>query len=264
MTSGRRCAIRSTTAGDDTSMRWNEKRRSGCERASARLASDPARQVVDDVDVPALGEQAVDERRADEARAAGDHAFITGRLVTAPTLLALGRAPGRPRSACPTATVTSAPTSVYVGEHHVGLHDGVAADDRVVDGAVVRARARPSCSTADSSTAPCSTIAPRAEHRAAHARARLHARARPEQRRRQHRRARLDRRVALRPDALRELARARASAAGRRCPRSTSVCACEVLLGRADVEPVRVGAEAEQPARLLRAGAGTSRARPTR
>ena len=38
----------------------------------------------------------------------------------------------------------------------------------------------------------------------------------------------------------------------------------EVLLGRADVEPVRVGAEAEQPAGLLRAGAGRSRAPPTR
>ena len=33
-------------------------------------------------------------------------------------------------------------------------------------------------------------------------------------------------------------------------PASTSACACEVLLGRADVEPVAVGREAEEPARL--------------
>ena len=33
--------MRSITAGDDTSMRWNEKRRSGCDRAFARFPSDP-------------------------------------------------------------------------------------------------------------------------------------------------------------------------------------------------------------------------------
>jgi len=33
--------MRSITPGDDTSMRWNENRRSGCERALARFPSEP-------------------------------------------------------------------------------------------------------------------------------------------------------------------------------------------------------------------------------
>ena len=70
--------------------------------------------------------------------------------------------------------------------------------------------------------------------------------------------------VALHPDARRALRARRAPAAPPSAPASTSACACEVLLGRADVEPVAVGSHRVQAARLARASAGTSRARSRR
>ena len=67
-------------------------------RASARFAERAGREVVDDVDAPALGEEPVDERRADEPGAAGDQRLHRPSR----SLLALGGDAARPRSACPT------------------------------------------------------------------------------------------------------------------------------------------------------------------
>ncbi len=51
---------------------WNGTRGHRSARASARLASEPAREVVDHVDRVALGQQPVDQGRTDEPGAAGD------------------------------------------------------------------------------------------------------------------------------------------------------------------------------------------------
>ena len=99
MTSGLRCATRSVIAGDRTSRRWNENLRLPSDRGVGEVRERAGRQVVDDVDVPALGEQPVGERGADEPGSAGHerlHVALLRRRAAQPR----GRPP-RPSRAAP-------------------------------------------------------------------------------------------------------------------------------------------------------------------
>ena len=58
-TSGLRCAMRSVIAGERTSRRWNENLPAAERPGVGEVAERAGRQVVDDVDLPALGEQPV-------------------------------------------------------------------------------------------------------------------------------------------------------------------------------------------------------------
>ena len=226
MTSGLRCATRSVSCGERMSSRWNENLRLRCARASARLASDAGRQVVDDVDVAALGEQPVDERRADEPGAAGDHhAHRVSR-------------PGRRerRVGARMRARTRAPGT----ERRVGADDRVVGRDRArpriarrrrrsrspprrpSDGAVVHHRPH--------ARAPAPTVRPRRPPSRRPARRRRR-RAVAEQHRRSSARVGVDRR---RRPAPRPRARARARpapAAPPSAPASTSACAWRYFSG---------------------------------
>ena len=75
--------MRSITAGDETSMRWNETRRSGCAACGCEVRERAGGEIVDRVDAPTFGEQPIDERGADEAPRPVTIAFITGATLLA-------------------------------------------------------------------------------------------------------------------------------------------------------------------------------------
>ena len=220
MTSGLRCAISSID-------RRRRRRRAGgtrtggraATRASARLPSDAGREVVDDVDAPVLGEQPVDERRADEPGAAGHERLHRGTL---PYVARSARHAAAARSGCRPAPSTPAPTIVSAASDTSG--------SSTASGPTTESRTLPPCDDADpvvqhravDSRAGLDDRAG-AEDRRVHARARLDARARADQ----HRRLELGASgsivdVALHPHARRDLAcagRRRARRAGRRARR---------------------------------------------
>ena len=264
MTSGRRCAIRSMTAGDDDvepverepAIGQRRARRRGC-RASRSRGRRRRRPAI-------LGEQAVDECRADEPRAARHQCLACRR-----TLAYVGRVGGHATAArwlpCPI-TVTPAPMIVSAVERDVRLR---APRPRPT----TESCTPPPCDDADARrAAPRGRARRRLRRRRRGADDRAHERAHPPRCVRpspmQHRRLDLGarhrrrRRPASRRRARPRARRARAGAPSR--PASTSACACEVLLGRPDVEPVAVGSGSRTAARAARASAGTSRARPTR
>ena len=260
MTSGRRCVDRGRRPRA-TRRRGGGTRSAGRAgpRASARLRERAAREVVDDVDLPALGEQAVDERRADEPGAAGHQRLHGSRRRT---LLALGGNPPA-RDPCP------------------GRDGHAGADDRVVAAAPPRASATasppttewstvlpcetraPSCSTAHSSTRARLDDRTRAEHRPCTRAPDCDARAVADEHGRLDARTGLDRRVALHPDARLDLTR---PASGGRPTRPASTSSVRLRgtsrASRCRASTRRCGSRRAVPA--ARACAGTSRARPTR
>ena len=84
-TSGRRDSTRSDTAALRTSIRWNEKRRSPTRARIGEVGETPAREIVDDVDRPAVGQQPIGQRGPDEAGAAGDETLHTAPLIESRT-----------------------------------------------------------------------------------------------------------------------------------------------------------------------------------
>ena len=204
------------------------------------------RQVVDHVDVTTLGEQTVDQRGADEARAAGDE--DPHRSV--PRIVRLGRGEVGATDACARRTRTddrTAPT------HEPARHDRAGPDvaPAPITESATSAPApidAPSCTTDRNTRASASTdVAARGPSRRPWLRRRRALRHPTPPVRRDG--GRIDVDIALHPHARRRSprpARWRPERAGEQVGMHP-----EILLGRADVDPVGVALQRVQAARLL-------------
>ena len=215
------------------------------------------REVVDHVDVVAVGQQPVDQRRADEPRSSRDHhshlVLLVSPSAREPDARRATVVPASTRAPAP--TIDRSSTTAPVSTRASGPMTRRDRARAVIDTRAVEEH-RPS------TTAPSPTTQPHAERR----RRRAHPHRRHpgvEERRRVHDRVRRDVHIAADPHARRALG-APSTAAARWRRVSTSAWASQVLLGRADVEPVDVAASRVEASDDRRACAGTSRARSTR
>ena len=161
--SGLRCAMRSITAGE-RDVDAMEREAAIWLRAArpAQVGQAAGREVVDDIDVAVLGEEPVDERRADEAGAAPvTIAFNTKEPLSlgGNATSVLGREPPGRTSECCVVIVASSPTMVLSVSRTLGLITLRLPTTEWSTVLSCSTRAS-SWSTADSSTAPCSTTAP--------------------------------------------------------------------------------------------------------
>ena len=139
-------------------------------RASARLARLPVERSSTASTAPALGEQAIDERRADEPRASGDERLLrhvrasrSARVRRAPQILSWcysaggTRPPGDPGAG---RDADAGADQGQVGQRDLGLEDRVAPDHGIGDDRRAPRPGRPSRTTERSTRAPAPITTP--------------------------------------------------------------------------------------------------------